>query len=435
MYTEDKGKFILGLIVVSLFALIQNTSIIVIYFAILFVQEIFFMSHFQNDRMIQQILMSIPLMGITVVNGIPLVNVYIALFSMYLLFIYRRNGMRKSKFSSYLVFIFTDTLRLCLFSGSEINIIGIISVPILYLCIFAGMAAFEKTNQEQIIQVYIPSFIEGVILSVLYGGITRFKTGGLLNVFVNTSIVNRNEGASGDPNYFGLYISIAVSMLILIMAIEKKYSFICFVGSCALIVMGLSSSSRMFYITSLFLIIMLIFILIKYAFNRKIFTIIAIILLLFIVLHFTQNILINNLDYVLTRSNTSNISELTNGRSDLIQDYLMYTNNNLFRICFGIGIAQYNVRSGIGAYAHNMYLELYVTMGIIGTLIVFVFVMKYIFQCRRRNKILWKYVPVIITAVSGIAVNFLEVDCFYMLFGLLFAILSMKEGNKILHNS
>ena len=69
MYTEDKGKFILGLIVVSLFALIQNTSIIVIYFAILFVQEIFFMSHFQNDRMIQQILMSIPLMGITVVSN------------------------------------------------------------------------------------------------------------------------------------------------------------------------------------------------------------------------------------------------------------------------------------------------------------------------------------------------------------------------------
>ena len=132
---------------------------------------------------------------------------------------------------------------------------------------------------------------------------------------------------------------------------------------------------------------MLIFILIKYAFNRKIFTIIAIILLLFIVLHFTQNILINNLDYVLTRSNTSNISELTNGRSDLIQDYLKYKNNNLFRICFGIGIAQYNVRSGISAYAHTMYLELYVTMGIIGTLIVFVFVMKYSVQCRRRNKI------------------------------------------------
>ena len=435
MYKSDKGKFVLGLIMVFLFALTQNKSIIFIYFVILFAQEFLFMSRYQNERMIQQILMVIPLMGITVVDGIPLGNIYIALFALYLLFIDRHIGMGRTKFSIYIIFIFADAMRLCIFSGLGLNIIGIISIPILYLCIFAGIAAFEETNKGQIIHVYIPSFIEGVFLSVLYGGITRYKSGGLINVLVNTSIVNRNEGASGDPNYFGLYICLAVSMLILIMTIEKKYSLKYFSGSFILIVMGLSSSSRMFYITALFLIGVLFLILIMHTFDRKIFTTITIVVILAVGLYFTRDILVNNLDYVLTRLDTSNISELTNGRSDLIESYMAYTNNNWFRMCFGIGIVQYNIRSGIGAYAHNMYLELYVTMGIIGVMIVAAFVMKYFFSCRWNYKNICQYIPIAIVAICGAAVNFLEVDCFYMLFGLLFAILSMRnEEEKMIYD-
>lgn len=426
----DDNKFVIGLVMVVLFSLIQNSAIIYVYFAVLFLLELFYMTQRKNDRIVQQILMSIPLMGISVVGGIPLGNIYIALFSIYLLFIYRRVSIGKTKFLIYIIFVFSDALRLCLFSGLELSVIGIISVPILYLCIFAGIVSFEKTNKEQIMRVYIPSFIEGVILSIVYGAIIRFKSGGIANVFVNTSIVNRNEGASGDPNYFGLYICIAVSMLILIMIIEKKYSVKYFFGSCILLIMGLSSSSRMFYINAFILLCVLALILIIHVFDKKIFTTVIIIVILAIGLHFVKDMLVNNFDYVLTRLDTTNISELTNGRSDLIQSYLKYTNDNLFRTVFGIGIAQYNIRSGIGAYAHNMYLELYVTMGIIGVLTTCVFIVKYVFFNAFHYKNICRYIPAIIVAISGAAVNFLEVDCFYMLLGLIIAILKIENREE-----
>lgn len=430
MFNSDKKQFLLGLIMILSFALTMNRVIVYLYFIILFVQELGYMSIYQNRKIIRQILMLIPLMGITVVDGVPLGNIYIALFAIYLLFIYRRVGMRRSKFLPYLLFVFLDTFRLIIFYGEGFNLVGIISVPILYLCIFAGIAAFEETNTDEITNVYIPAFVEGVILSILYGAVTRLKSGGIINILVNTSIVNRNEGASGDPNYYGLYISLAVAMLIFLMIIKNRYSIIYFLGSCLLLVMGLSSSSRMFFIIAIFLVVILCIILFINVFNRKIFTTLVILSILGIGLYFVQDIFIDNIDYVFSRLNTSDVSELTNGRSDLIQLYVSYINENIFRMFFGIGIAQYNIRSGIGAYAHNMYLELYVTVGIIGIIILIFFIMGKIVKAQFYRKKICQFIPIFIVLISGVSINVLEVDCFYMLLGLLFAIISIKKEEK-----
>ncbi len=430
MNNLDKHRFLLGTIVTLFLAITGNTAIIFIYFIIIFVQELLYMLRYQNEKIIQQILMLIPLMGITVINGIPLGNIYIAVFASYLLFVYKDIGMKKNKFLPYIVFVFTDIFRLFVFYGEGFDVVGIISVPILYLCIFAGMAAFEKTNKEEIVHLYIPAFIEGVILSILYGAIIRFKSGGLNNVLMNTNIVDRNEGASGDPNYFGLYICLAVSMIILLMMMEEKYSITYFLGACVLIVMGLSSSSRMFFVISMFLIGILVLILVRNIFNQKIMTTIMLIAILSVGLYFIQDILVDNLDYVFSRLNTSDISELTNGRSDLIKLYFSYIEENPFRMLFGIGIAQYNIRSGIGAYAHNMYLELYVARGIIGIFIVTFIIIRNIFKGNWENIEIYQYIPISIVALSGLAINVWEVDCFYMLWGLLFSFISIKKRRE-----
>jgi hypothetical protein len=58
----------------------------------------------------------------------------------------------------------------------------------------------------------------------------------------------------------------------------------------------------------------------------------------------------------------------------------------------------------------------------------------YIFSSGWHYKKICRYIPIVIVAIGGAAVNFLEVDCFYMLFGLLLAILSMKnEEEKIIY--
>ncbi len=430
MFNSDKKQFLLGIIMILSFALTANRMIVYLYFIILFVQELRYMSKYQNRKIIQQILMLIPLMGITVVDGVPLGNIYIAIFAVYLLFIYRHVGMRRSKFLPYMLFVFLDIFRLIIFYGEGFNLVGVISVPILYLCIFAGIVAFEETNKDEITNAYIPAFVEGVILSVLYGAVTRLNSGGIINILVNTSIVNRNEGASGDPNYFGLYICLAVAMLIFIMIIKNRYSVIYFLGSCLLLIMGLSSSSRMFFIIGFFLVAILCTILLKNVFNKNIFTTLLILFILGLGLYLTWDIFIDNLDYVFSRLNTSDVSELTNGRSDLIRLYVSYINENAFRMLFGIGIAQYNIRSGIGAYAHNMYLELYVTVGIIGIIILISFIMSKILKSRFYRKKLCQFIPISIVLISGISINFLEVDCFYMLWGLLFAIVSIKKEEK-----
>lgn len=430
MFKSDIKQFLLGIIMVFCFALTKNTIIIYIYFAILFLQELKYMSKFQNKRIIQQILMLIPLMGITVVDGVPLGNIYIALFAIYLLFIYKQVGMKKNKFIPYIVFVYFDVLRLFIFYGEGFNFVGLISVPILYLCIFVGIAAFEETNEDEITKFYIPAFIQGVILSVLYGAITRTKSGGITNVLVNTSIMNRNEGASGDPNYFGLYICLAVAMIIFLMIIENRYSTIYFLGTCLLLVMGLSSSSRMFFLLAIFLTNVLCLILFKNMFSKKVITTFVIFIILGFSLYFIQDILMDNIKYVFSRLNTSNINELTNGRSELIQSYMSYISDNIFRTYLGIGIAQYNIRSGIGAYAHNMYLELYVTVGVIGILILIFYFFTNIVQGKFYGKKICQFIPMFIVLISGTSINFLEVDCFYTLLGLIFAIISIQKEEK-----
>lgn len=434
MYKLDKYKFGLGLFFTSLFAVTQNQFVILAYFLVLFCQEFYYMTKFRHDKMIQQILMSIPLMGITVVHGFPLGNVYIAFFALYLLFIYRKIGLKKSKFFVFIFFIYADLLRWSIFSDAGFNAVGITSIPILYLCIFAGISAFEETSRSQLMNAYIPSFIEGVVLSVLYGAITRFLAGGFVNIFVNKSILNRNEGASGDPNYFGLYICLAVAMLIFLMMEERSYSVLNYLSAFLLLLFGLSSSSRMFYIIALVLIIMLLFVFVIQIFKGSILPNAFILLVLGLALFVTKDIFFSNINYLLTRFEMDNISQLTSGRSDLLGSYVEFTNSAWIRMLFGIGIAQYNIRSGIGAYAHNMYIEFYVTLGLIGSVVLLVigiiFLLNNLMNRNRKHFTIWTLLPLAIIGIGGFGVNFLEVDSFYMLMSLVFAIVTINDKEK-----
>ena len=437
-FLQRRLNFIIGLIFIVILGFIQNSTITIGYYMILFILEIIYLIKGKTDVVIEQCVLSIPLLGITVSYGIPLSNIYISILTLYLIFIDKSVNFNRRKIQILLMIIFFDLLRCLIFSALKMSASAIIGVPILYLCILCGFTVFEGRTYFEL-KTFMINFIEGTILSIIYGFMVRFIEGGFESALVNTSIINRNEGASGDPNYYGLYMCISIAFIILMMFLEKKYSIKRFALIFLMIFMGMSSSSRMFYMIASIEIIILLFFMVSRIFNRDWIKIILIFTILIFTIYYCNDIILKNIEYVFSRLDTNDLSELTNGRNDLVKMYMDFMNNDIFKMLFGFGIAQYNIRSGILAYAHNAYIELYIAVGWIGIMVITTSIIYFFIKSLRFKNFkhinLILIIPLIIIMLGGMGVNILEVDCFYLLLGLTYAIMNMdtRNGGEILY--
>lgn len=407
----------------SLYAITQQTIILYTYIATLFFIEIYYLAKKKYVDVILQSIMMIPLIGILSINGIPFSNLYISILTIYLLLFSKKVNINKNVFFVYILVVLSDILKFIIFNYNISNIIDILSMPVLYLSMLAGILIYKIGQNENKVEEFSYSFVKGTLLSVVYGIITRFLKGGFIYAFVNTNIITRNSGGSGDPNYYGLYICISVAILIVFKIIKDKKNLPLL--AVFLMFTGLSSSSRMYYAIMFFLLFIIAVILIKRLMSKYFIKTLLVIGLLLIISFVFKNYIISNFNYLRERLEEVDI---TNGRSDLIVEYTEKISSNILSAILGVGIPKYNIRCNIGHYAHNLYVELYVTQGMIGSMFIAILFILYAFKNVRQNNIIY-LIPFLTFCIGGFGVNYIEVDSFYLLLAILILIFSTLSKN------
>lgn len=412
-----------------LYALTGSRLFIYIAIALISMDGIVSILKKDDNRILGQILLLTPLIGIFKIDGAPFVNYYIIVALILKIALRSKINSNKAGIVFLLLYIFTDLFKYLVFNDSEtIKIANIASVISLYSSLL-----FTYINKEEIKinKEYLSNhFIIGAISSIVYGLIIRYNAGGLVYAFTNTSILTRNAGASGDPNYFGLYIALSIAMLITRINSKnsiKTISLIIFMAIC-----GLSSSSRMYYLLTILLLIYLSITIIKN--TLKTITIKTIITSIFVIIASfgSIGIIANNAEYVLQRINSE--KDISDGRFSLIEEYTTNINKNTGKLIFGIGTPKYNERLQINHYAHNIYLEVLITNGLVGIVVIGLIIINH--SIHYRIKIISnKSLPLIILVVSGFFLSMIEHETFYILFLLCYTYLPItnKERNKC-HN-
>lgn len=409
-----KLSFSLTFLFVIVLSILKNDIITLIYFFALFCIEIYCLLKKDYKTIILQVFLMIPLLGITKIKVLPLSNIYFSVFGLFVLFFDKKIAHSKKLLLYYFAFVFFDLIKYLLFFDNITGIINILTVPAFYLAIYSSIVIFVFIAKEKKYDEYCNFFIYGTMLSIMYGFITRLLSGGLLFAIVNDSILTRNSGASGDPNYYGLYIGLSIAFLIFENAkngLKLRNYIIIFV----MMFLGLTSSSRMYYAICALLIVSMIIQLLKKIISKDFIKTLFIVLIGLGVVILLKDYFITNIEYLISRLLTE--SDITNGRGGLIHEYITYITGNIWRTLIGIGIPQYHARAGIAHYAHNFYIEIFVTQGILGIVILILSIVIFIFKIKKFK--LYNILPFLIFLIGGIGVNYIEIDSFYSLMFLL----------------
>ena len=422
---RNKLNIFLTFMYTLLYIFVKSEIITLLFFIIIFLLEIIDLLRGRYNKVFFQSILLIPLIGILTFKNIPLFNIYNIIFIIYVFFIKKIVKIKKITLLFFVTFIIADFIRIIILGNSN-SFTYIISAPILYMSIFYGIIIYNDIKNYCDLKQYSIAFIVGTLISIFYGFIGRLIAGGIKFAIINNYIFTRNTGAAGDPNYFALYICIMISMLLVFIFHEKKYILLRMVIIVTSIFLGLTSSSRMYYIliSILFFIISIVFI--KGIFSKNTFKWLIILFIAIIFIYMSRNIILSNIDYLLNRLGDKDVS---NGRFGLVESYIAFMKKNIFIELFGVGIPSYNARCNIIGYAHNLYIELFVCNGIIGTLTILLSFI--IFVIKKFNiKKLYFMIPIIIMLVSGLALNFIEVDCFYLLFGIILSYIKISSSER-----
>lgn len=244
----------------------------------------------------------------------------------------------------------------------------------------------------------------------------------------------RLVGYANDPNYYALYICLAIAMLF---SIRKKGT-MSYVILAVLVCLGLLTNSKM-------CILLMAFILLCAAasqlLSRRIpisdlrfwgiiglFGIVALVLF-----HdFAAGYLLNFLRRMgISSDGTVNITRLTSERFEIIMHYLGALGNNFIALILGYGFQYVNyLGDPIGYCAHNTYFDLILSWGIIG-IIVFCFVFVRVFinflnsEGRRYGFVEW--LPIISLGICYLSISCLSATMFW--WTLTAAVIFVKREN------
>ena len=219
----------------------------------------------------------------------------------------------------------------------------------------------------------------GMIISSIIG-LFKESIPGLTIMFsdMNTQYINgarvvRFSGTFPDPNYYSIAIIVTLG-LILSYSISEKVKLEYIIFGIVLAIFGFFTYSKSFIIMILALCLIIIILLIL---NKKI-GMFSVVIATIIFLLSTG--IINNLPVVqsiLSRFESNDANSLTTGRIDIWSNYIKYINSSLRVFFIGDGIGAPYIEGA----THNMYIETWYYVGIIG-IILYTIVIRAIFAYR-----------------------------------------------------
>lgn len=231
---------------------------------------------------------------------------------------------------------------------------------------------------------------------------------------------SRLSGYAGDPNYYSLYICLSIAMLLII---EEKHLLRDYIYIFSLIFIVLYTTSKMAVLTLILILL--------YFFGRLLFNLLSkkskfvrrIALISVGVGMIFSGTIVDLIDKVVARFNeagldTSDINSITSNRNMIQSYYLDELVTNPLVMAFGYGL-QYNETEeyiGFKLIAHNTYMDIVMSWGIVGV-VMFVVILWQIIKpmSRIRNEKLTfnHFVPMIITAFMFLALSCLSASMFW----------------------
>jgi len=233
----------------------------------------------------------------------------------------------------------------------------------------------NKIDYEKSIISYVLGFLFTSVSGLLIGKLPQMSEFIYINmVSRDLGNITRFTGVDKDPNYYGFYALFAITLLLALKRSSKNYN-ISIINILILIIsiLGFLSFSKMF----LLILVMIILLIIINNFN-KIYRNIKYILYsafgaILAWFFFSEKIYSYLISPYLERL-IYNIDggELSNGRIEILSEYIEILNSKIYIIFFGSGF--FRDAQELSLATHNTYLTLIYTFGIFGTIVLLSFV-------------------------------------------------------------
>lgn len=266
----------------------------------------------------------------------------------------------------------------------------------------------------------------------------------LVNPYMLSSILHsfyRFDAYGNDPNYLSMYIILGIAGILthFFKSQIKTVDYFLILISC---LWGLMTSSKMFILCIVSLFGIFIFFLIDRGKIKTLISFAAVSAVLVIIVVAWQK---NNITYlikkVLDRIFTANsLHDITTGRSDILIRYFEALRKDFISLFFGRGISYaryFNNTHGIAFIAHNTYMDVILSWGIIGGILFFIAFFAGLKKYYHFQKKLSYYLPLLLFFVMLFALSCFSSDMFwYMLaYCLIYSGTGIKErGRGVLKN-
>ncbi len=319
----------------------------------------------------------------------------IELFAL-LVFIFKCPKMKATAFVS----VFALLAYIFLLSINNLQILTIIKVIAGFMLIYFATIYIKKDDVRNIAYLLTISIALMLLLCQL-PGYFKYVENYLsdLNYYIDSSgqasEMLRNSGFLGDPNYCAVLIIVSLSLLC-VLYYYKHIGAEFWVFSAILIPLGFLTYSKSYFLCIVMLVVLLIlFVLFP---KHKGWAIISLICV-GVVLSLALSGKIEVFNMILLRF--SGNFDFTTGRGILNQQYLSYIFENTKVLLLGEGIC---VDRYVGAHnnVHNIYIELFFKMGIIGSIIYLVtlaFVFNKMGTVKTQKRKFVEYMPALFVAV------------------------------------
>jgi len=252
----------------------------------------------------------------------------------------------------------------------------------LLLFVFASLLIFDRNKYIEFKQLRF-ALLLGVIVSTGYGVLHKFFFPVEL---YHVNAIARFAGAAGDPNNFGLYCLLVMYFYLPTIPRVKipKSSFLVVM---LMLSFGALTVSRSFFLVSILSLLLYFVLYYRSAMGDIAFRLLLavnIVLITLVVFFFSDQAVDMNLA-IFSRFSGDNLSELTGARSDILREYIaLFLSLPMYFVLFGAGIngylGYYNFHfSQRGLFPevvgpHNTFLEIFISFGFIGCLVLFTYV-------------------------------------------------------------
>lgn len=240
---------------------------------------------------------------------------------------------------------------------------------------------------------------------------------------------NRFSGIQENPNYYTMDISLALAGWFALV-VNKKSNMLDYLFIVALSVLGIMSLSQSFIIIYILLIIFLLF---SYAKQNVVGLLKGVFFIMVIFLGIYFLVEKETIEAFLSRINignnlSSDLSDITTGRSDRWFIYLEYIVSNINVFLFGEGLGGNNYAS---ISPHNYFIEIFYYLGILGSFL-YLIVLKVIFPSHKPNfkRKLANYLPFIVLLIRSMAISLLVQESLIFYFIIIMIVMNTNFNEK-----